>query len=459
MVKRKYPSKKRKTTKKKSGKFKFIKILLLILALLSLLFYLNLRNWKTQKIDLFKKESQIVNTSLGAIEYMSMGSGPIILLSHMGGSGADNIKLFNTFVNKGYRIICPSRPGYHQTPLVSNADFSYQADIFAELLANLNITEKVFIAGISIGGPAAIQFAIKYPSRCKGLLLYSAVTQKFTPLDDEEQLANVYKIMSSFLWQDAYSWIQSKGSKVLPTKFTFELLKRAAIGSPEELKELAVLLMKEDKNKAAANLFNNVTSPFSIRMQGFDNDLNYAKSFNPNYSKIKTPVFIAHSRIDKVVKVKHARSIKQKIKNTDYFEFDGSGHAFWLGDEWAQIENKTIDFLKKNNQKKAITNATLNQVLTSTIWVSNDDGALLKINNDNSFSVDFSGVDKNKSIKGKVVIKGSKISFITSKKSLYHTDKAGVYQFKIKNDELKLTVIKDKSKRRREHFTKGWFKL
>jgi pimeloyl-ACP methyl ester carboxylesterase len=53
------------------------------------------------------------------------------------------------------------------------ASSELQAEVYKELLDYLGI-EKIFIFGNSAGGTSAIQFAIKYPKHCSGLILLSS---------------------------------------------------------------------------------------------------------------------------------------------------------------------------------------------------------------------------------------------------------------------------------------------
>lgn len=72
-----------------------------------------------------------------------------------------------------YRIIAPSRFGYPGSAMPDDASPSAQAKAYAELLDKLHV-EKVYIVGTSAGGTVAIRFALDYPEKTKGLVLYSS---------------------------------------------------------------------------------------------------------------------------------------------------------------------------------------------------------------------------------------------------------------------------------------------
>ena len=85
----------------------------------------------------------------------------------------------------GLSLICPSRPGYGRTPLSSGPTSEEAADLLAALLDKLGVNEVV-ILGISGGGPTSLNFARKYPNRCKALITEVAVTGGFTHPKAEE---------------------------------------------------------------------------------------------------------------------------------------------------------------------------------------------------------------------------------------------------------------------------------
>ena len=62
--------------------------------------------------------------------------------------------LFDDWLDNGFGVICPSRPGYGRTPLGKEKTSAEAADQIAALLDTLKI-EKVVASGISGGGPAA----------------------------------------------------------------------------------------------------------------------------------------------------------------------------------------------------------------------------------------------------------------------------------------------------------------
>ena len=83
---------------------------------------------------------------------------------HGTGGGFDQGMLAGQdFVERGLRVIAPSRFGYLRTPFPTDASAEAQADQFVCLLDELGIA-RTAVAGVSAGANSAMQFAIRHPS-------------------------------------------------------------------------------------------------------------------------------------------------------------------------------------------------------------------------------------------------------------------------------------------------------
>lgn len=98
-------------------------------------------------------------------------------------------------VDGGFRVLTPDRPGYLGTRLTGNGSPEAQADLAAALLDSLDL-ERVALVGVSAGGPAAIQFAHRYPHRSACLVLMAAVTRQTGLSDDQLNSALGRLVMS-----------------------------------------------------------------------------------------------------------------------------------------------------------------------------------------------------------------------------------------------------------------------
>lgn len=103
--------------------------------------------------------------------YIDEGAGEVILSIHGIFGGYDQaLDTCKDFLSD-FRVLAPSRFGYLGSDISGSGTPSEQAAAFVELLDELHI-EKVYLLATSAGGSVAIRFALDYPERTKGLILY-----------------------------------------------------------------------------------------------------------------------------------------------------------------------------------------------------------------------------------------------------------------------------------------------
>jgi pimeloyl-ACP methyl ester carboxylesterase len=117
--------------------------------------------------------SSITETTLGAIEQVTFGEGPPVLLVHGVVGGADHGRgLAGAYFGAGFKVVAVSRFGYVRSPLYIDSSPRAQADRYAALLDALGIG-KVAVVGTSAGTASCLQFALRHADRCSALVLFS----------------------------------------------------------------------------------------------------------------------------------------------------------------------------------------------------------------------------------------------------------------------------------------------
>lgn len=117
-------------------------------------------------------------TTAGPVEHTDSGTGPVLLPLHGGLGGYDQSWLLARALLRNMadrRVLGLSRPGYLGTAQSLGRTPEAQADLYSNLLDALGI-ERALVAAVSAGGPSAIQFALRHPDRCAGLILVSTAT-------------------------------------------------------------------------------------------------------------------------------------------------------------------------------------------------------------------------------------------------------------------------------------------
>ncbi|MGN0394235.1 MAG: alpha/beta fold hydrolase [Coprococcus sp.] len=126
---------------------------------------------KEKKKQLTDYDAKTIHLSYGDMSYVDEGSGEVILSVHGIFGGYDQAYDTCKDFTSGYRILAPSRFGYLDSDVLGSGTPTEQATAYVELLDRLGI-DKVYLLATSAGGSIAIRFALDYPERTKGLILY-----------------------------------------------------------------------------------------------------------------------------------------------------------------------------------------------------------------------------------------------------------------------------------------------
>ena len=139
------------------------------------------QSWRSARLVDLYSASQIAATKNGPIEYVRHGDGPPVLVFHDAPGGYDQgAALAGFLADEGFQIIAPSRPGYLRTPLETGITPENQADAAAQLLDTLDI-DQTSVLGFGWGGPAALEFARRFPQRTSALIFVGAAVGRLNP--------------------------------------------------------------------------------------------------------------------------------------------------------------------------------------------------------------------------------------------------------------------------------------
>lgn len=323
----------------------FIAILLILIF-----FFLAYFFWHFNNIKRLNTHSRIIKLSKGDLEYLSIGSGPTVLVCHGGATGYDNIYMYQYLINKGFRLICPSRPGYLRTNKSIGSSFEEQADILSELLDKLQIKDKVALITLSIGGPVALQFALRHPQKINCLVLQDAVSKEYGA-NESAKHSLLGKLYLSKFGRELISFFMDIYGKIAPKSVFQAYLNVESTYSKDDIKTLANEVFSDPKELQKFRLFSQMIIPMGLRAEGVDNDMALSANL-PRYhlEQITAPTLITHSNKDKDVTFDHGVFSHQQIKGSQMYEFEGLGHMFWFGKEGRKIEEVVSEFIKKHNQ-------------------------------------------------------------------------------------------------------------
>jgi pimeloyl-ACP methyl ester carboxylesterase len=301
-----------------------LKVLILIAVLAAFLliaYFVSRRRLRAR----LASQSQVIQTAIGLVEFIDVGSGPVVVHMHGMLGGFDHWKWCEFLVKSGFRVIVPSRPGYLRTPLTSGRIPAEQAALVAALLDTLGI-KRVALYAYSQGGASSLQFAWTYPERCWGLILFSALTRPQPELNKILPYIRVFTSLDFLLWMLGpvlLSWIMAQAKKALPVE-----------------------IQKDREKMTGIREILGAAFQASLRGQGFANDFANSVSWpGLPVDQLRTSTLIIHGCKDVFIKLADSMEAAQAIPGARFIALEGAGHealSAWMD----QIEHPVLDFLR-----------------------------------------------------------------------------------------------------------------
>jgi ELWxxDGT repeat protein len=317
----------------------------ILLAALGLVGFVALRyqRWIHDCTRQLEDGSKIIETAGGMVEYAVFGAGgPAILFVHGQPGGYDQGEvLADAAVEHGFRMIAVSRPGYLRTPLDAGRSPVEQADAFTALLDALGI-DRVAVVGLSGGGPAAIQFALRHPARCLALVAISAVSRaKSPPAEFMGRLLSTRLFTSNFA-----GWLVGAAAALRPS-----LLAQALA---PDAKSRAEILSDPRKLSALAAL---AQAGIKLPAQRRAGSQNHIKQFAglPLFpvEAIRVPTLVVHGTDDNLVPYSHGLFITETVPGAELYAIEGGTHII-IVTHADQVVSWLFAFLDECCEEKAV---------------------------------------------------------------------------------------------------------
>lgn len=268
--------------------------------------------------------SDRIETARGPIEYAARGTGSsVVLVSHGAGGGFDQgLDASTALLDAGMRVIAPSRFGYLRTPMPADASPATQADAYAALLDALEI-ERVAVLGISAGGPSALQFAIRHPSRTAALVLmvplaYPAHTEQRSHGAMPERMPLATKwFFDAALSSDFLFWSA--------LRFAPRMIARTVLGTRPEVLESASAVERARAQTVAEHVL-----PIAPRRLGLMNDATMVPLPRYELERIEAPTLVIAAEDCLYGTYDGARFSAEHIRGARLSSFPTGGHL-WVG--------------------------------------------------------------------------------------------------------------------------------
>lgn len=256
--------------------------------------------------------AQTAALSYGEITYVDSGEGEVILSVHGIFGGYD--QAYDTCKDfcSDYRIIAPSRFGYLGSDVSGDGTPASQAAAYVELLDMLGI-DKVHLLATSAGGSVAIRFALDYPQRTKGLILYCSA---MPPVEKPEKYAE-YAGPPPFLCNDYVMFLLS------PMFEPIMGMEQSTIYS----------MLPINDRKVGVILDASVTNPDMARDFG-----------EYPIEDLQVPTLIFHAKDDKLASYIETERAVARFPNCTFISFESGGHL--LTGHAEEIKEAVSDFVE-----------------------------------------------------------------------------------------------------------------
>ena len=232
--------------------------------------------------------------SYGAMTYVDRGEGKVILSVHGIFGGYDQAYDTCNDFSSDYRIVAPSRFGYLGSDVLRSGTPAEQATAYVELLDTLEI-EKVYLLATSAGGNIAIRFALDYPERTKGLILYCSAM----PFTEKPEKYAEYAGPPAFLCNDYAMFLLSP---------FFEPI----MGM--ESSTIYSMLPVSDRKEG-------------VILDASINNPDMARNFDSyKIEDLQMPTLIIHAKDDKLVNYEQVEKAVSRFPNCTFISFETGGH-------------------------------------------------------------------------------------------------------------------------------------
>ncbi|MDO4811729.1 MAG: alpha/beta hydrolase [Eubacteriales bacterium] len=270
------------------------------------------------RIRLEEYGAKNIELSYGKMSYVDKGKGDVILSVHGIFGGYD--QAYDTCADfvSDYRILAPSRFGYLGSNILGNGTPEEQASAYVELLDKLGI-DRVYVLSTSAGGSIAIRFALDYPERTMGLILYCSAM----PLTEKPVKYAEYAGPPEFLCNDFAMFLIS------PLFGPIMGMDSSTIYSMTPVSD----------RKSGVVLDATVTNP------------DMARNFETyDIENLHVPILILHSKDDRLASYEDTVNALTRFPDYTFISFEDGGHLM-VGREH-EVHEAVVNFINVTSIRK-----------------------------------------------------------------------------------------------------------
>jgi pimeloyl-ACP methyl ester carboxylesterase len=246
------------------------------------------------------------------IHCVAAGDGPPVLLLHGGGLDSGQFTYRYTIgpLSEGHRAFAPDWPGYGQS---DKPDVEYTVPFYVDFLGTLVDAlglERISLVGLSMGGAAALGFALRAPERVEKLVLVDSYG-----LGGDVPWGRVGYLMvhAPLLSQLTYALLRRSHAMVRWS--LYGLVHDRKVVTERMVEEVAQLLGDPRAGYAWASFQRG-----EVRWGGLHTD------FSNRLGGLSVPTLLVHGAHDDAVPLAWARRAKERIPQSHLEVFPDCGH-------------------------------------------------------------------------------------------------------------------------------------
>lgn len=240
------------------------------------------------------------------IHYRDEGTGPTLILLH---GVASSLHTWDDWVKRlapHYRIIRIDLPGHGLTgndPSIERYEIAYMVDKLEKFLNKLSI-DDIYLAGNSLGGYVAWNYALHRPDRVKKMILLDSAG---------------YPQDMPFIMNFAALPVIGEVSGVMMPKFIVDMNVNAAFGDDDKVTDELQqryfdLAMRQGNRKALVKVFR------TMKEQSANPNLGY------RINEIKTPTLLMWGSLDEWVPLDIMKQFAKALPDSKSIVYEGVGH-------------------------------------------------------------------------------------------------------------------------------------
>jgi pimeloyl-ACP methyl ester carboxylesterase len=282
---------------------------------------------------------RLIATSDGQVEIVVRPGADVVLYFHGGHESAVTATAAELYVELGYTVVAVSRPGYGDTR-VGPVPPGHFAGLVDQVRDQLGYECFLSVVGTSFGGPQAIAYASRFPSRVRSLILHSAAPSTRVYPDEVVQrlFAPVvfHPRVERFTWAAVSLLMRAMPRLGLRVMMSSLSTRPAGTWLPELSAE-----QRQEMREVFCTMRSGAGFVIDVHAAGAEG----ADARRRAQQMISCPTLVTASRSDRGVPWAHAEDFVATIPDARLVEITSPSHLFWIGSGRPQVIAAVRGFL------------------------------------------------------------------------------------------------------------------